>query len=160
MKRKTPTKNVNKFLVEVQNQQKRIPIVPSRIVRIAQQTLSLMNVRSAVLSLVFVTDRKIKSLNKTFLNRDHTTDVLAFDLSNDTVSYSGKKRISRLEGEIIISATTAVRNAGRFDSTPYDELILYVVHGVLHLLGYDDHDPKEEKRMQKKQRDIVKRLDI
>ena len=94
------------------------------------------------------------------MNRDHTTDVLAFDLSDDTVSYSGKKRIFHLEGEIIISATTAVRNAARFDSTPYNELILYVVHGILHLLGYDDHDPKEKKRMQKKQQDIVKRLDI
>lgn len=158
--RKKDAKIANKFSIEVQNRQRRIPIVPSRIIHITRQILDLMHVRSAALSLVFVTDRKIRALNKAYLNRDHTTDVLAFDLSEDAVSYSKKKQISRLEGEIIISATTAAKNAVHFDSTPFGELVLYIVHGILHLLGYDDHDLREKQKMKKKQEDIVRKLDI
>jgi probable rRNA maturation factor len=71
------------------------------------------------------------------------TDVLAFDLSAP-----GAVRV--LLADIIISADTAARNAKIFHTTPLYELYLYVVHGVLHLLGYDDKTKAQRKLMHKK----------
>lgn len=100
----------------------------------------------AQLSAVFVTDRKIRSLNKEFLQRDCSTDVLAFDY---TVQHH------KLDGEIVISATTAYKNARKFGTSSYEELILYVVHGILHLLGYDDHRAKDTKKMRAREKKLM-----
>jgi probable rRNA maturation factor len=104
------------------------------------------------LSLAFVSDRTIRSLNRRFLKRNHVTDVLAFD-------YREKgKRAKRLEGEVIISTDTAVRQARKFGTGVKQELTLYIIHGILHLLGYDDHRPKDIKRMRAKEQKILKTL--
>jgi probable rRNA maturation factor len=101
----------------------------------------------------------MKALNQRFLKRDHTTDVLAFDLGEDLILSAErpilKKKERRLQGEIIISATTAAANARRFATSVDYELILYVVHGILHLLGYDDHRPTDRKRMRSKEQEMM-----
>ena len=114
-----------------------------------------MNVAQAQLSVVFVTDRKIKLLNKAFLGHDKTTDVISFDLTDDTLSRSKKKNIKRIEGEIIVSAVTAFNNAKIYKTSPYQELVLYVIHGILHLLGYDDHSTADIKRIRKKEKELM-----
>jgi probable rRNA maturation factor len=91
-------------------------------------------VAAAELSLVFVDDPIIKKLNRQFLARKVPTDVLAFDLS-PARSPSPKKHFS---GEIIISTDTARRNARIFQTSFQYEMTLYMAHGILHLLGFDD----------------------
>ena len=102
--------------------------------------------------IVFVTDSQIKSLNKKFLKRRYTTDVLAFDLS----SKESPARRKNIEGEIIISADTAIKNARIFQTSPHRELVLYIIHGILHLLGFDDHRPTDVKQMRKKEIELMK----
>jgi len=95
-------------------------------------------------------------LNQQFLAEDCPTDVLAFDLSSDGSSYRrGRGRVKVIDGEIIISATTAVRNARTFKTTPVGEIRLYVIHGILHLLGYDDHVPADIKMMRAQEAKLV-----
>jgi probable rRNA maturation factor len=132
--------------VEIINQQKKIPLNPARIVKIVRKIFKHEHVHKAQLSVVFVTDRKIRSLNKEFLQQDCSTDVLAFD-------YTAQH--PRLDGEIVISATTAYKNARRFGTSSYEELILYVVHGILHLLGYDDHGAKDIKKMRAREKKLM-----
>jgi len=97
-----------------------------------------------------VTDTQIKALNKRYLNRERATDVLAFDLKEGRCGHG-----RHLDGEIVVSAVTARRNAKRFNTTPWHEMILYIAHGILHLIGYDDHAPGKIERMRKKEKEIM-----
>jgi len=63
-----------------------------------------------------------------------------------------------LDGEIIVSADTATAQAPRYGSLPQDELLLYVIHGTLHLVGFDDTTPTARKKMQARQRRYLRRL--
>lgn len=103
-----------------------------------------------------MTNRKIRDLNKKFLRHDFATDVLSFDLGEIPGQESGRNVIFR--GEIIISAEMAVSNARRFESPVARELELYIIHGILHLLGYDDHSPKDIKKMRAKEQELVGQL--
>ena len=81
----------------------------------------------------------------------YATDVLAFDLRD-------RKSASALEGEIVISTGAACRQARQFKTTPQREVTLYVVHGILHLLGYDDHRPADIRKMRSKEKELMELL--
>ncbi len=107
-------------------------------------------VAAAEISVAIVDDPQIHAINRQFLNHDYPTDVISFLLecsrvkSPDAVRRGAAKAI---EGEIVISAETAICNAAKYGISPQDELALYLVHGLLHLCGYDDQTPKEKRLM-------------
>ena len=103
---------------------------------------------------MFVSRQKIKSLNKKYLHRQYATDVLAFDLRSGVEAK--QKRL--LNGEIIISLDAAKQNHKTFQTSLAQEIVLYVIHGILHLLGYDDHSPADIKRMRRKERELLEYL--
>ena len=152
--------------IEITNQQKHLPVPRTQIAqikRIVQKILRHEGVSRAVLSIVFVSDPQIRSLNKKFLKRFYATDVLAFDLSAKGGPASGGgdgKRVflrpKTLEGEIVISMGAAIRNAKIFKTSPQREMTLYIIHGILHLLGYDDHRPVDIRRMRAKEMKLMK----
>lgn len=149
-------------IIEITRQQKKTPLLPSRIKKIVQKILKKEGVRTARLSLVFVTDRVLRDLNKKFLQHDYPTDVLAFDF-RERKSFRGKssrKQVRCLEGEIVVSTGAACRQARAFHSTPRREIILYIAHGILHLLGYDDQRPRDREKMRKKEREILDYLEL
>jgi probable rRNA maturation factor len=90
------------------------------------------------ISVLIVSDRKIASLHRQFMTESGPTDVITFQ-----------------HGEIFISAETARRNARRFENALARELRLYVVHGLLHLHGFDDRDEAPARKMQIVQRKIL-----
>lgn len=93
-------------------------------------------------------DRKIRTVNRRYLKHDYATDVLTFDLCT-------KKKRGVVEGEIVISAQTAKRNAAEYGTNVKNEIVLYMTHGVLHLLGYDDHSPSGIKKMRAKEKQLL-----
>ena len=125
--------------------------------------LKAEGITQAELSVVFVTDSQIKVLNKRYLQHDCPTDVLAFDLRED--ARRPRKRNAagwtggRLEGEIVVSTMTAARQAKEYHSTPVLETVLYVVHGILHLCGYDDHRDRDIKKMRARERAVMALLE-
>ncbi len=124
--------------------QRKLRLNQSLIQKIVKEVLSYQKVKQARLSIVFVTHQKIRALNIQYLNRNHTTDVLAFDLNNQTQSKKATHtRITHVIGDIIISTDAVIKNAKAFKTANSRELSLYVVHGILHLLGYDDHGAKK-----------------
>mgnify|MGYP000973870322 CR=1 FL=1 len=145
--------------IEVRNQQKSLLINPRRIKRLAGAILRAEGVVQADLSLVFVTDRAMRILNRDFHHQDMATDVLSFDLSEPGWSRQtrdpARQRVTAVEGEIVVSAVTARRNARVFASTPQREVLLYVIHGLLHLLGYDDHAAGPRRQMRAKERQLM-----
>lgn len=98
--------------------------------------------------MVFVSDSKIKILNKKYLKHHYATDVLAFDLREDT-------KDKKLTGEIVISTGRVVANAKKYKTTQSKELMLYVIHGILHLLGYRDQEPKDIKQIRAKEQQLL-----
>ena len=126
---------------------------PRHIIRTVKKILRRERIPRARLSVVFVTDRKIRSLNKKYLKRDRATDVLAFDLKNPSLEFS-----VALEGEIIISTDSVIQNAEAYRVSPRQELTLCLVHGILHLMGFDDHGAAKTARMRKKEQVLLRYL--
>lgn len=131
--------------IEVTDRQAVIACSPDEIRRVVETALRLER-RTAELSIVLVDDADMEELNRRFLDRQGVTDVLAFpyDTSGDV-----------LEGEIIANAELAARRAADLPHGPLEELLLYVVHGTLHLLGYDDHEEEETRRMRAREQDVL-----
>lgn len=91
------------------------------------------------LYIAIVGDKLIKRLSYEYLNQRHITDVLSFDLSD-----SGSKAVS---GQIIVNAQLAKKKAATLRISPKTELAMYIIHGLLHLIGYDDKKEKEAQKM-------------
>jgi probable rRNA maturation factor len=129
--------------VRLSNQQKRRPIRGRRLCEAVQAVLSGERIRRAHVSIVVVNDRTIHRLNRRFLNHDEPTDVITFSLEEGDL----------IDGEIVTSADTAAAAAAeRFGWTMADELLLYAVHGALHLAGYDDRAPAARGAMRSRER--------
>ena len=129
--------------------QKKIPIYPKRIKKTILKVLSGEGAKiSGEITVCFVSDKRIRQLNKKFHHRDEPTDVLAFNISDSN------KRDS-LSADIIISTQTALRQAKIYNSTFSSELNLYAAHGMLHLLGYNDRTLKQKILMQRKEKEYV-----
>lgn len=116
--------------IEINNRQQRLPVDTARLTDAVRRVLAESQLDDASeVSIAVVDDAEIHELNRRYLDHDWPTDVLSFVIDASA---------GRLEGEIIVSAETARRQASRFGWRPEDELLLYVVHGALHLVGYDD----------------------
>ena len=100
------------------------------------------SVPAGSITLCFVDNRMIRRLNRKYHFRDRATDVLAFDLSDG----------SRILTDIFISTDTAVSNAKIFKTTPLYENYLYLVHGLLHILGYNDNNAENREVMRDKEK--------
>jgi len=135
--------------IELANRQTLHRIDPGRLVAAARLVLEHEGISRATLSIAVVSDKAIRQLNRRYLQHDYATDVISFLLDSGS---------GWLDGEIIVSADTAAAQAPEFDSTTQDELLLYVIHGTLHLVGFDDTTPTARKKMQARQRRYLGRL--
>ena len=136
--------------ISIRNRQHWILIAPSRLRRLASRTLDTLGRSTCDVHLTVVDDREIRRLNQRYLGSRRPTDVLAFNL--DLGERLGP---SRLLGEVVISAETAARQARRSGVPLALELDLLLVHGLLHLAGYDDHVPAKARLMHEREREIL-----
>jgi probable rRNA maturation factor len=134
--------------VEIANLQKHHIIKNSIIKRAAKEVLG-KKFNDAKLSIAFVGNNEIKKLNNRYFNSNEVTDVIAFPLNNHK---------SALNGEIVVSVEMAVYTASKENIDVEAEVILYVVHGLLHLLGYRDGNRSEAEIMHDKESRILKAL--
>ena len=128
-------------MIAISNAQRRVPIPVADVRRAAARLL-----RGKSVSIAFVTDAAIRKINRRFLGHDYATDVISFPLDSD------------LLGELVISAPYARAEARRRRISEREELLRYVVHGILHLLGYDDRTPAEKRRMWARQERELRRV--
>ena len=140
--------------VAIKNLQKRIPINPKRIIKTVLKILSIEGIRkSGEITVCFVNDRRIKELNLKYLGKNNPTDVIAFDVAEP-------KRPDKIFADIVISTDRAISNAKIFKTSPLYELYMYVVHGMLHLLGYNDKDARQRQIMKDRASRILATLNI
>jgi probable rRNA maturation factor len=113
-------------------------------------------------SLFITDDARVRKLNKRYRGIDSTTDVLSFSASDDAAGdqpFTLPVDCVRQLGEIIISYPQAMKQSMEFRNDIGYELRFLIVHGMLHLLGYDHELTEDEKRMKRREKAIVKRLE-
>jgi len=126
-------------------------IDPQRIAAALRFLLTQHGCRCATLSVAVVDDATMTELHSRYLNLAEPTDVLTFDLSDGTES---------LEGEIVLCLDVAARESAARGHDLADEILLYAVHGCLHLLGYDDRTPADAKRMHSREDELLTMLGV
>ncbi len=129
--------------VALVNEQDRLPIDAERLCASVRAVLVGEGIVRANISLAIVDDPTMHDLNRRYLNHDEPTDVISFALDHSP---------GFVDGEIIASADTAVSAASRFSWLPADELLLYIIHGALHLVGYDDLTDEKAPQMRDRER--------
>ncbi len=138
-----------KFLTQYLRTDKR------KLASLIRRAMRISNPESQMtLSVVLVDNELIKKLNRRFLKQNRITDVLAFPF---TRAEREKRKDERGEfGEIIVSVQKAYQEARRRKIPPDQEIILYCIHGLLHLLGYNDHNRKDRLKMWLRQEQILR----
>jgi probable rRNA maturation factor len=118
----------------------------------ARAVLDGENIADAEISLAFVDNATIHRLNRQYLDHDEPTDVLSFPLSEPNAR--------RLSGELVIGAEVARAQATDRGHDVQAELALYVIHGILHLCGYDDHTAAGAGTMRQRERHYLQALGL
>ena len=142
-------------MVHVQNRQRAVKVPTARLREVAAHVVRALDVDDRPASLVLVTDRAIRRLNREFRGKDQPTNVLAFAEAEDADAALFEPAL----GDVIISVETARREAAEkagvdpadvSSAALLDRLIWLTVHGLLHLVGYDHRDDAEEARMEQR----------
>ena len=137
--------------ISVKNLQKKLPVSQKEVKELVRKILAgEKRMECGYINICFVDDGLIREFNARFLKENSSTDVLAFNLND-----KGADKI--LLADIMISSDTAINNARKFNTDPGYELMLYIAHGVLHILGYDDKNKTLRKKMRKKELQYVHR---
>ncbi len=116
------------------------------IKKVSEKFLNVKGRKRYTVSIAFVGDKKIRQLNKKYRKIDKITDVLAFVGDEDFL------------GEVIINYSQTKRQAKKFNNNTKQELVFILVHGLLHLLGYDDDTAGEKEKMIKMGEKIISQL--
>jgi probable rRNA maturation factor len=121
--------------------------------RLTRAILSDVGEASAELGILFVGDQRMRALNRRYRGKDRTTDVLAFAMRGAAHSSS------HLLGDVVIAVPTAVRQAKQGQRSLDEELTVLLVHGILHLCGYDhERSEKEARRMHRREQMILRSI--
>ena len=140
----------------IKNQQKIIKINQRRIEEIIKKVLLHLKVdKKTEISVLFTDDKFIRTLNNRYRGMDKPTDVLSFSLQEGAVK-SPEIESDKPLGDIIISAETAKRQADTLNHSIEKELTVLLIHGLLHLIGYDHEEDKDYKIMREKESKILK----
>jgi probable rRNA maturation factor len=141
----------NGFELSLANQQSAHAVNEKHLIDAARRVLVDSKFESARISLAVVDDATIHGLNRQFLNHDWPTDVLSFVLDAEG---------THLNGEVVLSADTAARVAAEGGWTPAKEQLLYVIHGMLHLVGLDDQSEAGARNMRAAERFYLQEMGI
>jgi len=137
--------------IQVANEQSSLAIDVLQLKAAVCSVLEDSVYQTAAISIAVVDDPTIHQLNRKYLEHDYPTDILSFLLdASDT----------HLEGELVASADTAVTNAAEYGWPATDELLLYLIHGALHLIGYRDKSAQECAAMVAAEKVHLKKLGI
>ncbi len=144
--------------VHIQSQVRRVRFDQARLDRLARAILSDIGEASAELGIMFVGDQRMRGLNRKYRGKDRTTDVLAFAVREAFTPHASRLTPDML-GDVVIAVPTAARQAKQGQRSLDEELTVLLIHGILHLCGYDhERSEKEARRMHRRERMILRSL--
>jgi probable rRNA maturation factor len=138
--------------IAIASPQETIPLDRGKLREVARTVLAGEHVVDYEISLAFVDNPTSHRLNKQFLDHDEPTDVLSFPLTEPGAR--------KLGGELVIGAEVALEQALARGHDVHAELALYVIHGLLHLCGYDDKTPQHAGEMRARERHYLNELGL
>lgn len=113
-----------------------------------RETIKNENRIPGTINIIFTSDEYLLNINNQFLSHNYFTDIVTFNYcENETII-----------GEIFISKETVLNNSKRFFVSFEDEILRVIIHGVLHLIGYNDHSNEEKKIMREKENEYLDRV--
>ena len=126
-----------------------LKIEEKKVKKIVDTFLKKEKIKTDEITVYFVDEKTIKNLHKRFFNDPSSTDCISlpFDKPN-------QKNIYHVLGEIFICPDVAKKNAKEFKTSLCDEITLYIIHSLLHLIGYDDINEKDIQKIRKKEKEI------
>jgi probable rRNA maturation factor len=146
--------------VLIKNQQKIAKIHRRRIKEIIKNIIQYLKVdEKTEISILFTDDKFIKSLNKKYRGINKSTDVLTFNLEEGDLKFPEVDK-NKLLGDIVVSVETAQRQANNLNHNLENELMILLIHGLLHLIGYDHEEDRDNKIMQVKEKEILDTFDL
>jgi len=138
--------------IEIANEQS-MKVDETQLIEAVENVIDDSDFHFGSVSIAIVDDPTIHALNVQYLQHDYPTDVLSFPLSRDSAN-------GILEGEIVVSTDTASELAKQFDWPMQHELLLYVIHGTLHLVGFDDKNEESRQEMRAAEAKQLKKFSI
>jgi len=144
--------------ISLQYKPHRFPINPERIKILSNCLLKECDVADYNISIVIVDDKKICQLNRQYRNKNKPTNVLSFPFSDGADPSIHSIPVKEL-GDIVISVDTALRESIKYKQTFYDRFTWLLIHGMLHLLGYDhERSPRRAEKMFKREKKLFNKL--
>jgi probable rRNA maturation factor len=138
--------------ISIQNRQKKQRIDTGRVRRSLKRLLKELNCKNSEISILLVDDDQIREFNKTYLKRDYPTNVISFSMTEGSFGHIHPEIL----GDIILSTETAARDAltGHLDFM--DEVEFLLIHGLLHLMGYDHENTgfNEAEKMKNREKEL------
>jgi len=135
--------------IVITNRQRTKKINTRLLKQIASELFAELKIAEADLGCALVSAKEMATVNWQFLQHEGATDVITFDHESTR---------TKLHGELFICVDMAMAQAKEFKSSWQSELVRYVVHGVLHLLGYDDLKPTLRRKMKREENRLVRLL--
>jgi probable rRNA maturation factor len=129
------------YRIKIFNRQSNLPLKASSVRRLVLSVLQEKRVKCQEVALYFVGMRKIRALHAEYFQDPSPTDCITFPMNNEFL------------GEIFICPQAAISYNPK---KPYEEVALYIIHGLLHLLGYDDIDTRKRALMRKEEKRLLK----
>jgi probable rRNA maturation factor len=142
----------------VQNKQKDLAVSAAAVKKIVAEVIAYENRHCDEVTVHFVTTKKISELHQDFFQDPTTTDCISFPMDEDDLDIGYK-----ILGEIFVCPKTAIDYAASHNTTALEETTLYIIHGLLHLMGYDDLEPKMKaamRRAEKKHMNHLRKLKL
>lgn len=144
--------------IEIQNNQKTMPIFSREVKKIVQAVIALEGTSCDEVAIHFVTSDEISRLHQVYFNDPSPTDCISFPLHGSDVDIG-----YHLLGEIFVCPETALSYAQKHGYDPFEECTLYIVHALLHLIGYEDTTPRVKavmRRAEKKHMNHLKKCHL
>ncbi len=144
--------------IEITDLQDHIDIDKKTILQVVRHVIKEEGRSAKSLSVVLTDNRHIRDLSNEYLRRDTVTDVISFPLEDPEWPEGQHASNGSINGEIIASAERAYYQAQAIHGNPEAELLLYIVHGLLHLVGYDDRTPRKARAMHAREDALLSEL--
>lgn len=139
--------------INVSNEQKVVKVTKQRIVSLVRFLFRKESIQDQTISILFCDDKRMKTFHKQFMGLNTVTDVMAFPTDSQHCP-----DLKQYLGDVVVSAERAKIVASTYDQSVVREIDRYVVHGILHLLGYDDKTTNKKKIMTLRQEAILKQF--
>lgn len=143
--------------IVIANRQRKKRVNPRVLRTVVDELIATLDLADVQLGISLVGAREMALVNETFLQHEGPTDVITFDHLENRKAENKKQKV--IHGELFVCVEVAMNQAKEFRTTWQSEVVRYVVHGVLHLLGYDDLKPHLRRAMKREENRLMRRLE-